>query len=79
MSTPTAWPSGVSAPLTVENNNNHSALIVLITAFSLVLVVAALAARVFSSYKRHTVQRDDYLFGMAVVCIRTMTSINKGF
>ncbi|GFF40981.1 hypothetical protein IFM58399_06109 [Aspergillus lentulus] len=75
MSTPTAWPSGVSAPLTVENNNNHSALIVLITAFSFVLVVAALAARVFSSYKRHTVQRDDYLFGMAVILAFAQVSV----
>jgi hypothetical protein len=70
MSTPTAWPSGVSAPLTLNNGNNRSGVIVIITAFSFVLVMVALAARVFSSYQRHTVQQDDYLFGMAAVCIQ---------
>lgn len=68
MSTPsTTLPSGVSPPLTANSGNNHSGLIVVITAFYLVLVLSSLVARVFSSYHRHIIQQDDYLFGALVV------------
>jgi hypothetical protein len=60
-------PSGVSAPLTTNNDNDHSGLIVVIAAFYLVLVLSALVGRVYSSYHRHIIQTDDYLFGVLVV------------
>ncbi|KAJ5089555.1 hypothetical protein N7532_008239 [Penicillium argentinense] len=63
----TALPSGVSPPLTTDNADNHTGLIVVITAFCLVLIVASLAARVFSSYQRHILQQDDYFFGALVI------------
>ena len=59
--------SGVSPPLTTDNNHNHSGLIVVITAFNLCLVLFSVAARTFSSYHRNSLQRDDYTFGALVV------------
>jgi hypothetical protein len=67
MASPTAYPPGVSPPLTTDNENDHSGLIVIITALFLVFVLISVAARVFSSYKRRLIQRDDYLFGALVV------------
>ncbi|KAJ6134890.1 hypothetical protein N7512_000050 [Penicillium capsulatum] len=65
--TATTLPSGISAPLTTDNENDHSGLVVIFAAFGLLLVLAALGARIHSSYHRHTVQRDDYTFGGLVV------------
>ncbi|KAJ5623662.1 hypothetical protein N7490_012267 [Penicillium lividum] len=65
--TSTIWPSGVSPPLTTDNDHDHSGLIVVITAFSLCLVLFSLAARTFSSYHRNSLQRDDYTFGALVL------------
>ncbi|KAJ6020726.1 hypothetical protein N7540_006230 [Penicillium herquei] len=62
-----AWPSGVSAPLTVDNENNRSGLIVVLTAFFLVLILASVTARAFSSWHRRSVQTDDYLFGLLAI------------
>ncbi|KAJ6178284.1 hypothetical protein N7519_008745 [Penicillium mononematosum] len=59
--------SGVSPPLTTDNDHNHSGLIVVITAVNLCLVSFSLAARTFSSYHRNSLQRDDYTFGALVV------------
>lgn len=65
--TSTTWPSGVSPPLTTDNDHNHSGLVVVITAVNLCLVLLSLAARTFSSYHRNRLQRDDYAFGALVV------------
>lgn len=67
MTTVTALPSGVSRPPTVNRKDNHGGLIVVITAFCLVLVLSSLAARTFSSYKRRMIQKDDYGFIAVVV------------
>ncbi|KAJ5490434.1 hypothetical protein N7453_011259 [Penicillium expansum] len=56
------WPSGVSPPLTTDNDHNHSGLVVVMTAFNLCLILFSLAARTFSSYHRNRLQRDDYTF-----------------
>lgn len=61
------WPSGVSPPLTTDNDHNHSGLVVVMTAFNLCLILFSLAARTFSSYHRNRLQRDDYTFGALVV------------
>ncbi|KAJ5951284.1 uncharacterized protein N7479_009697 [Penicillium vulpinum] len=65
--TSTTWPSDVSPPLTTDNDHNHSGLVVVITAVSLCLVLFSLAARMFSSYHRNRLQRDDYTFGVLVL------------
>ncbi|KAJ5609007.1 hypothetical protein N7528_009574 [Penicillium herquei] len=62
-----AWPSGVSAPLTVDTEDNHSGLIVVLTGFCLVLILASVAARAFSSWHRRNIQTDDYLFGLLAI------------
>ena len=64
-----ARPSGVSPPLTTDNANDHSGVIVVIAAFYVVLVLTALLARIFASYSRHkpSMQPDDYIFGILVV------------
>ncbi|KAJ5819521.1 hypothetical protein N7474_005112 [Penicillium riverlandense] len=68
-------PSGVSAPLTTNNDNDHSGLIVVIAAFYLVLVLSALLGRVYSSYHRHIIQTDDYLFGVLVIAASAQASV----
>ncbi|KAL4778898.1 hypothetical protein BJX76DRAFT_120664 [Aspergillus varians] len=65
--TSTPLPSGVSPPLTTDNDHNHSGLVVVITAVSLCLVLFSVAARTFSSYHRNSLQRDDYTFGALVL------------
>lgn len=67
MASPTPLPSGLSPPLTTDNEDNHGALIVIMTSFTLVLVLSSLAARIYSAAQRHIFQRDDLLFGMLVV------------
>ncbi|KAJ5199669.1 hypothetical protein N7491_009533 [Penicillium cf. griseofulvum] len=59
--------SDVSPPLTMDNDHNHSGLVVVITAVNLCLVLFSLAARSFSSYHRNSLQRDDYTFGALVL------------
>lgn len=63
----TPLPSGVSPPLTTDNEHNHGGLIVIMTSLSLVLVLSSLAARIYSAVQRHIFQRDDLLFGILVV------------
>jgi hypothetical protein len=60
-------PSGVSAPLTTDNPNNHGGLIVIITSFYIVLIIVALTARIYASLQRRIMQHDDFLFGVLVV------------
>ncbi|KAJ6081569.1 hypothetical protein N7499_006443 [Penicillium canescens] len=84
MASPTAYPPGVSPPLTTDNENDHSGLIVIITALFLVFVLISVAARAFSSYKRHLIQRDDYFFGVLVavaICHASlvMTQVHYGW
>lgn len=65
--TSTPLPSGVTAPLIADNDRNHGGLIVVLSSFSLFLVLASLAVRVYAAYMRHVVQMKDYVFGIAVV------------
>ncbi|KAF3390613.1 hypothetical protein F1880_009397 [Penicillium rolfsii] len=67
MASSTPLPAGVSPPLTTDDENNHSALVVIMTSFALVLVLSSLAARIYSATQRHIFQRDDLLFGILVV------------
>jgi hypothetical protein len=60
-------PAGVNAPLMADNPNNHSGLIVIITSFYIVLIIAALIARIYASFQRRLMQHDDFLFGVLVV------------
>ncbi|KAJ5377157.1 uncharacterized protein N7496_004566 [Penicillium cataractarum] len=66
MASATPLPSGVSPPLTTDNDNNHGGLVVIMTSLALVLVLASLAARSYSAAQRHIFQRDDLLFGILV-------------
>ncbi|KAI9373609.1 hypothetical protein BJX61DRAFT_552104 [Aspergillus egyptiacus] len=70
-----AFPPGVRAPLTTDNENDHSGLIVVITSFFLVLTLGSLSARVFSSYRKRIVQYDDYVFVALVVFALIQASV----
>ncbi|CAG8097322.1 unnamed protein product [Penicillium salamii] len=61
------FPPDVSAPLTADNPDNHSGLIVILASFYIVLVITALAARTYASFQRRIIQQDDLLFGVLVV------------
>lgn len=63
----TSWPAGISAPLTEDNEYNHSGLIVVLTAFTLVLFLVAIAARINSSSQKASFKPDDYAFAALVV------------
>ncbi|KAL2829431.1 hypothetical protein BDW59DRAFT_178407 [Aspergillus cavernicola] len=69
------FPPGVRAPLSTDNDNNHSGLIVVITSFFLVLILASLFARIFSSYRKRMIQRDDYMFAVLVLVAFIQASI----
>ncbi|GAQ10117.1 hypothetical protein ALT_7438 [Aspergillus lentulus] len=75
MTTATTLPSGVSGPPTVNRNDNHGGLVVVITGFCLVLVLSSLAARTFSSFKRRIIQKDDYGFMAVVIVALAQTSL----
>ncbi|KAL4919025.1 hypothetical protein BDW62DRAFT_217135 [Aspergillus aurantiobrunneus] len=75
MSTSTTFPPGVRAPLTADNDDDHSGLIVVITSFYLVLTLSALSARVFSLYRKRVVQLDDYAFAILVVIAFVQASV----
>jgi hypothetical protein len=60
-------PSDIRAPLTADNVDDHSGLVVVITSFYIVLTLSSLAARLFSSHRKQVVQRDDYAFAALVV------------
>ncbi|KAL4865339.1 hypothetical protein BDV12DRAFT_211107 [Aspergillus spectabilis] len=71
----TSFPAGVKAPLSTDNDDNHSGLIVVITSFYLVLILASLSARVFSLSRKHIVQQDDYVFVALVLLAVTQASV----
>ncbi|OQD81370.1 hypothetical protein PENANT_c028G02694 [Penicillium antarcticum] len=75
MASPTAYPPGVSPPLSTDNENDHSGLIVIMTALFLVFVLISVAARAFSSFRRHVIQRDDYLFSALVAVAISQVSL----
>jgi hypothetical protein len=60
-------PPDIRAPLTADNDDDHSGLVVVITSFYIVLTLSSLAARLFSSQRKQVVQRDDYVFAALVV------------
>ncbi|KAJ5645643.1 hypothetical protein N7507_011654 [Penicillium longicatenatum] len=73
-----SWPADVTAPLTVDNAHNHSGLIVVLTAFALVLFIVALAARVYSSSQKANLQPDDYAFAALVTTAFIQVSLVFG-
>ncbi|KAL4882459.1 hypothetical protein BJY04DRAFT_41449 [Aspergillus karnatakaensis] len=75
MSTLTPLPAGVRAPLATDNDDDHSGLIVVITSFYVVLILASLSARVFSLSRKHFVQKDDYVFAVLVVISIVQASV----
>ncbi|KAJ5093408.1 hypothetical protein N7456_009269 [Penicillium angulare] len=66
MSSSKPWPSGVSAPLTVNNDNDHSGLIVVLTAVCLCLHILAVVAVIFSSFQKSTLPPGGYAFAALV-------------
>ncbi|KAL4996449.1 hypothetical protein BDV10DRAFT_172153 [Aspergillus recurvatus] len=74
MSTST-FPPGVRAPLTVDNENDHSGLVVVLTSFYIVLTLASVLARAFALHRKRIVQVDDYVFAGLVAIALTQASV----
>ncbi|KAL4805350.1 hypothetical protein BDV18DRAFT_18323 [Aspergillus unguis] len=72
------YPAGVHPPLTADNSNDHSGLVVVLTSFYIVLILAAVSARVFSLYRKRLVQADDYVFALLVVVACAQASVVLG-
>ncbi|KAL4786502.1 hypothetical protein BJX76DRAFT_355049 [Aspergillus varians] len=75
MSPSTTFPPGIRAPLSADNDNDHSGLVVVITSFYLVLILSSLAARAFSLYRKRLVQWDDYVFALLVIIASAQLSV----
>ncbi|KAJ5630327.1 uncharacterized protein N7484_010427 [Penicillium longicatenatum] len=60
-------PPGMTPPLTVDNDENHSGLITIILSFAMFLVLGSLGIRVYSAYARHARGMDDFFFALIVV------------
>ncbi|KAJ5539071.1 hypothetical protein N7513_007403 [Penicillium frequentans] len=73
-----SWPAGITAPLTVDNEYNHSGLIVVLTAFTLVLFIVAIAARINSSSQKASFQPDDFAFAALVTAAFIQVSLVFG-
>lgn len=67
MSSSSTYPPGIRAPLTTDNEDNHSGLIVVITSFYLVLILFSVSARLFTLHRKRLVQLDDFVFAFLVV------------
>ncbi|KAL4799611.1 hypothetical protein BDV19DRAFT_261774 [Aspergillus venezuelensis] len=74
-SSSSSLPAGVRAPLTADNEDDHSGLIVVLTSFYFVLTLASVSARVFSLYRKRVVQVDDYVFAGLVVIAFSQASV----
>ncbi|CAG8134183.1 unnamed protein product [Penicillium salamii] len=59
-------PSGLTPPLTVNNETNHNGVITIITSFALFIVLGSLGIRVYSAYSRRVQQLDDLSFAATV-------------
>ncbi|KAL2838124.1 hypothetical protein BJY01DRAFT_220280 [Aspergillus pseudoustus] len=68
-------PSEVRAPLTTDNDDDHSGLVVVITSFYIVLTLSSLAARLFSSHRKRVIQKDDYVFAALVILAFAQASV----
>ncbi|KAL2793909.1 hypothetical protein BJX66DRAFT_305064 [Aspergillus keveii] len=75
----TTWamrlPPDIRAPLTADNDDDHSGLVVVITSFYIVLTLSSLAGRLFSSHRKQVVQRDDYVFAALVILAFAQASV----
>lgn len=60
-------PSGLTPPLTVDNDTSHNGIIAIIAAFALFLVLGSLGIRIYSAYNRRVRQLDDLTFAATVV------------
>ncbi|KAJ5344702.1 hypothetical protein N7452_002706 [Penicillium brevicompactum] len=66
-------PSGLTPPLTSNNETNHNGVITIITSFALSMVLGSLGIRVYSAYSRRVHQLDDLTFAATVVCVGFLT------
>lgn len=69
-------PSGLTPPLTVNNETNHNGFITVIASFALFLVLGSIGIRVYSAYSRRIQQLDDLTFAATVVCVSASTDMD---
>ncbi|KAJ5436514.1 hypothetical protein N7445_007399 [Penicillium cf. griseofulvum] len=75
MSAPSPLPPGISPPLSTDNPNNHSGLIVVITSLYLLLIIVALATRISVSFHRRIMQHNNLSFGLLIVVATTQAAV----
>ncbi|CAG8404812.1 unnamed protein product [Penicillium salamii] len=68
-------PSGLTPPLTVNNDTNHNGVITIITSFALFIVLGSLGIRVYSAYSRRVQQLDDLTFAATVILVLGQISV----
>lgn len=66
-------PSGLTPPLTVNNETNHNGVITILTSFALFVVLGSVGIRVYSAYSRRVHQLDDLTFAATVVCLDVLS------
>jgi hypothetical protein len=59
-------PSGIAPPLSKDNDNDHSGLIVIVTSLALFLILASLSVRIYAASKR-ALGLDDCVLVAVVV------------
>lgn len=74
-STPTGLPSGISEPYAAINASDWSGLIAILTAFSLGLVLTAIAIRIYARHNFTTYRVDDYTFFAASIFSITQSAL----
>ncbi|KAJ5625293.1 hypothetical protein N7510_001602 [Penicillium lagena] len=67
-------PRELSPPLTVDSDDNHNGVIMVITSFALFMVLGSLGIRVYSAYCRRARQMD-WAFAFTVVFALTQISV----
>ncbi|KAJ5827166.1 hypothetical protein N7447_003929 [Penicillium robsamsonii] len=75
MSASSPLPPGISPPLSTDNPNNHSGLIVVITSLYLVLIIVALVTRISVSFTRRIMQHNNLSFGVLIVVATTQAAV----
>ncbi|OQE40917.1 hypothetical protein PENCOP_c005G05651 [Penicillium coprophilum] len=75
MSVPSPLPPGISPPLSTDNPNNHSGLIVVITSLYILLVIVALVTRISVSFHRRIMQHNNVSFGFLIVVATTQAAV----
>ncbi|KAJ5183951.1 hypothetical protein N7492_001567 [Penicillium capsulatum] len=75
MATSSPSAPGMRPPLAAETNLDHAGSIIIITSFTMFLVLGSLGIRVYSAHIRQTRQQDDWTFAGTTILALAQTSL----